>query len=341
MDIVKLIESVLKKKGEVRVADIVTVTGFSRSYINRYFKDLKDQGRLALIGKANRARYVSASASAVHRIKNAELTYTRILKNSGLSEDIILDDIRRETGIFLHLRRNVTEIAGYAFTEMLNNAIEHSQSDRITVKMKLENDGILFSVADRGVGIFDNIMKKYGLDSRMSAIQELLKGKQTTAPHSHSGEGIFFTSKAVDLMTIKSSDKKLIFDNRVDDLFITDIKPLTGTTVECWIGHTSKRDLQTIFRQYTGETSEFKKTLVTVNLYKEKFEYISRSQARRIMSGLERFSTIVLDFKDVESIGQAFADEVFRVWQGRHPGIRIELKNANENVHFMIHHVTG
>ncbi len=63
---------------------------------------------------------------------------------------------------------------------------------------------------------------------------------------------------------------------------------------------------------------------------------ISRSQARRIMSGLEKFKTIILDFSGVETVGQAFADDVFRVWKNRHAGVKIVPKNMNENVVFMI-----
>ena len=58
------------------------------------------------------------------------------------------------------------------------------------------------------------------------------------------------------------------------------------------------------------------------------------------MSGLDKFKTILLDFKNVETVGQGFADEVFRVWKSRHPGIEIIVKNANDNVQFMINHVT-
>jgi hypothetical protein len=48
---------------------------------------------------------------------------------------------------------------------------------------------------------------------------------------------------------------------------------------------------------------------------------------------------VVLDFKGVQTVGQAFADEVFRVWQKNHPAIRIEMRHAGENVQFMVRHV--
>jgi len=54
------------------------------------------------------------------------------------------------------------------------------------------------------------------------------------------------------------------------------------------------------------------------------------------MIGLESFQDVLLDFEGVESIGQAFADEIFRVWQSNHPEIKITYINVNENVEFMI-----
>jgi hypothetical protein len=35
-------------------------------------------------------------------------------------------------------------------------------------------------------------------------------------------------------------------------------------------------------------------------------------------------------------VGQGFVDEVFRIFQKKHPNIKIEFTNANEDVRFMI-----
>jgi len=54
------------------------------------------------------------------------------------------------------------------------------------------------------------------------------------------------------------------------------------------------------------------------------------------MNELDKFREVILDFKHINTIGQAFADEVFRVWQTRHPNTKIASINAEENVDFMI-----
>ena len=66
---------------------------------------------------------------------------------------------------------------------------------------------------------------------------------------------------------------------------------------------------------------------------------ISRSQAKRLLERVDRFKTVIFDFKEVETIGQAFADEVFRVFKQQHPHIDIIPINANELVMQMINRV--
>lgn len=336
MDIKKFILKKLSKKCESRAGEIVLETGFSRAYINRFFQELQDEGKIILVGKANQARYILARKTSVSAAKRGILSAHRILRNKNLSEDIILDEIKRTSGIFLKLPKNIARILDYAFTEMLNNAIEHSRSETIEIFMRREKGNIHFDIIDRGVGIFINIMKKKKLRDELEAIQDLTKGKQTTAPKQHTGEGIFFTSKVADTLTFQSYRKKLIFHNILDDIFIRDIKKVKGTKVAFVIGAKSKRNLAKVFKEYSGKFFEFGKTKVIVRLYKLDTEYISRSQARRVLSGLDKFKVIILDFKGVDTAGQAFADEIFRVWQIHHPSIRIRYENSNKNIDSMV-----
>ncbi|KMP11684.1 hypothetical protein UZ36_03430 [Candidatus Nitromaritima sp. SCGC AAA799-C22] len=45
---------------------------------------------------------------------------------------------------------------------------------------------------------------------------------------------------------------------------------------------------------------------------------------------------MIMNFRDVETVGQAFVDEVFRIFPLRYPEIKIEYVKANEDVRFMI-----
>ena len=68
-------------------------------------------------------------------------------------------------------------------------------------------------------------------------------------------------------------------------------------------------------------------------------DYVSRSEAKRLLANLEKFREISLDFRDVRSVGQGFADEVFRVFAHRHPGIVLRPEQASPAVLAMIKHV--
>lgn len=244
---------------------------------------------------------------------------------------------------FQHFKPNIHEICRYGFTEIFNNAIDHSEGNEIEVLTKLEKNNIVITVKDDGVGIFRKIKKAHNLESERDSILQLAKGKLTTDPEHHTGEGIFFTSRAVDEFFIWSFDLDYFRDNREDDWFLEDREDsFPGTWVSLTISIHSTKSLNDIFKAFTTEDSEegirrFDKTHFKVALGTLGEEhYISRSQAKRILLGLEKFREVVLDFKGVKTVGQGFVDEVFRIFRNRHPDIRITYINANENVEFMI-----
>ncbi len=334
MNLEQLLLKTAKLQGKVRATAMAKKAGVSRTYVKRILQKLCQDGQLMLIGKANQARYILAGK--IKSIATLPITTRQTLKNRHLNEDLVLREIEYSTAILVNLPKNIRNIIEYAFTEMLNNAIEHSRSKEIGVLINRQLRTIKFEVIDKGVGIFNNIRQKKHLTTVLDAIQDLLKGKQTTAPHQHSGEGIFFTSKVADVLVIQSFGKKLIFNNLINDVFIHDIKTIKGTKVIFSINLKSKKNLRQIFKNYSGKAYGFSKTKVAIKLYELGNDYISRSQARRVLAGLEKFKRIILDFRGVKSVGQSFADEVFRVWQNNHPKIIITHKNTNENINFMI-----
>ena len=123
----------LQQHGVVRAAEIVKDSGLSRAYVHRSFNALEREGLIIRLGKANRARYLAAARGALQRARRSELTFRRMLRGTGTSEDEVLADIKRETGVFLGLPGTVSDILEYSFSEMLNNALEHSRAKRIDV----------------------------------------------------------------------------------------------------------------------------------------------------------------------------------------------------------------
>ena len=327
---------IIKAEKEVKASRLEGRLNISRQYLHRFLKELREEGKIALLGKANRAVYVFASKEVLLAAKKKIRKFHRFLHNRDISEDTVLDSIKRDSGIFIDMPENLERILNYAFTEMMNNAIEHSQSREIEVLIIRDRSYVRFEITDSGIGIFHHIMRTRHLRNELEAIQDLLKGKQTTDPQHHTGEGIFFTSKVADAFTIKSSTKELTFNNLIDDVFVRDIKNRRGTKVTFIVSLDSPRNLQEVFGEYSTSSYEFDRTKVAVRLYKMGTLYISRSQARRIMTGLEKFKTVVLDFSHIKSAGQGFADEIFRVWRIHNPEVKVEAINTNENIDFMI-----
>ncbi|MBI4117089.1 MAG: DUF4325 domain-containing protein [Parcubacteria group bacterium] len=338
MDIRALILKKVRLKDQITVSEIKMETGFSRAYIGRFFQDLVDEGKIFRVGRANRTAYVLAEPAAIQKSKVRIQSFSRTFENKNLKEDEILDLIKSESGVFIKLKENISGILEYSLTEMINNAIEHSKSPTIQINVKREGGLVKFEVDDAGIGIFENLIHKRRLQSTEEAIQDLLKGKQTTAPEEHSGEGIFFTRRAADAFIIRSSNKKLIFNNLIDDFTITSIKPIIGTRITFSINDNSKKELRDVFGAYTAESFEFGATEVSIKLYKPGGfgSFVSRSQARRILSGLDKFKKIILNFNGIAAVGQGFVDEIFRVWKKKHPEIKITPINTNEDVEFMI-----
>lgn len=330
------------QNGELRSKEIIEKFSVSRQYVNHLISDLVFSGQLIKLGSTKKAFFVTPEYAKKHE-EIFPTRYVKSFKNAGLEEHKIFSQITDTFPVLKNLPENIRSIFAFSLSEILNNAIEHSKSVRIGVEVAVQKGVLSFVVRDSGVGIFRNVMRKRGLGSEMEAIQDILKGKTTTMPKSHSGEGIFFTSKAGDVFVLNSFGDELTIDNRVPESIISlqsVDKIKRGTSVSFQIAIDSKRHLNEVFKKYTniGEDSDygFDKTEIRVNLYTAGGILISRSQARRVLAGLEKFKIILFDFDKVPTVGQAFADEVFRVFHNQHPQIKLETKNMSEGVKFMV-----
>lgn len=339
MEVKELILDTANKKRTFRTADVVEALDgkISRQQVSFVINQLVKDGTLLKGGSTVNAFYTLP--------QNADLVYETVklrLKRDDLEEHRVFNNIRDRHSFIRSLKENVSSILFYAFTEMLNNAIEHSQSKNIEIEIERDKKNLTFVVNDFGIGVFKNVMKKRNLKSELEAMQDLLKGKTTTQPHSHTGEGIFFTSKIADIFILESFGYKLRVDNIIKDVFFEGLKPQKrGTKVIFVISINSNKHLKDVFNRFVTKPGDvgFNKTEILVRLFTTGTIYISRSQARRILSGLDKYETIVLDFDKVTTVGQAFADEIFRVFQQGHSNIKIEAINMTEPVKFMIDRV--
>jgi len=254
----------------------------------------------------------------------------------GLSEDKVWrEDVALRLG---KLPENVLNLWHYGVTEMVNNVIDHSGAKALFIYISKTAASTEIDLQDDGVGIFRKIKKAANLDDERHAVLELAKGKFTTDPANHSGEGIFFTSRMFDQFSIYSGTVYFGHQFAKREDWILKTGPVEGTRVFMALDNHTARTTKKVFDKFaTGEDYGFNKTVVPVQLT----EYgdsnlVSRSQAKRLLARFDRFKVVMLDFAGVKSIGQAFADEVFRVFQGRHPEVELIETNANAEVSKMI-----
>ena len=270
-----------------------------------------------------------------------------------------LDDFLSEDKIFytdiLPLLTTVSagaeSIWGYAFMEIMNNAIEHSKAQQIHCHIKQDYLYTEIAVIDDGIGIFKNIqnyfVKQLGQQvDYQDAILELHKGKLTTNPAAHSGEGIFFSSKMLSEFAIWSD--AAVFsagcayrESLVQSHLIAYFTKLNhiGTMVIMKLENQTTRKPKEVFDLYASIEEGFVKTYLPLKAVCPYGEPIARSQARRVVYRLEEFRQVEIDFADIEFMGQGFADEVFRVFQSKYPEVELIPVNANESVLGMIRHV--
>jgi hypothetical protein len=234
---------------------------------------------------------------------------------------------------------NVISICQYGFTEMVNNAIDHSEGGILHCIVARSPIKVVLRVHDDGVGILRKLKDSLNLDDERHAVLELSKGKLTTDPARHTGEGIFFSSRMFDTFSIISGN--LFFTHRPDnsDWLLEDTDRVDGTGVRMEIDPSTPRTTKDVLDRYTSRGDDYLFTITHVPVGLARYgdeNLVSRSQAKRLMARVEKFREVVLDFSGVNTIGQAFADEIFRVFQQQHPDVRLRWFNANNDVETMI-----
>ena len=319
------IDSLFDETPVLQAGEVSRALGVTRQTAHRYLRQLVAEGRVIAEGAGRGARYRRPDAADVRRYET-----------DGLEEDQVWADLSGSGSLIATLHTRSRGVLQYALTELVNNAIEHSGAPEVEVTVSRKGEAVEVVVRDRGVGVFEHIRQRLGLASELEALQELSKGKTTTMPERHTGEGIFFTSKAANRFELESGSLRWVVDNRRDDMAVGSVEPpVRGTTARIQVDPGNARDLTAVFAEHTQDF-EFTKTRTVVRLFAIGAEFVSRSQAKRLVNGLERFREVVLDFGGVALVGQGFADEVFRVWARQHPEVALIPTAMNEAVAFMV-----
>lgn len=328
-----LLEAISRGKDDV-VSKATEKFNISRQAVHAHLKKLEAAEAIDIQRHGRRLTYALRSAQAFAR--------AYLLSENPDEGNVWEQDIKP---LLLNLPDNVSNIWHHGFTEIFNNAVDHSQGVSITVSVHKSALTTQIVIEDDGVGIFQKIQQELDLIDPRLAIFELSKGKLTTDPARHSGEGIFFTSRMMEHFSIRSRQLEFVHDHSEPLDILNDRleAQTTGTQVIMELRNHTARTTRKVFDDFTTDKDEyaFDKTIVPMRLaVLGTDQLISRSQAKRTLARVEKFKYVVLNFKGVPEIGQAFADEVFRVYKRTHPEIIIAQINASKAVTAMIQRVS-
>jgi anti-sigma regulatory factor (Ser/Thr protein kinase) len=321
-----IIENLQKHPSDI-IKFAINQFGCTRQAVHKHIKRLLQEGIITETGNTRNKIF------KISVLEKWEKTYSL---NNITEDQAWLNDILPALG---NMSENVLNIWHYGFTEIFNNALDHSKGTHIWVIFSKTVISITISIHDNGVGIFKKIQSALGLLDERHAVLELAKGKLTTDPTKHSGEGIFFCSRIFDGFQIVSGSVGFSHEyiNKEDWILqLTDM--CQGTVVQMALSNNTSRTIKEVFDRFTDdEDYGFNKTIVPVKLTQYGDDnLVSRSQAKRMLTRIEKFKVVVFDFDGVTTIGQAFADEVFRVFARQHPGIEITAINTIPHVKQMI-----
>ena len=316
------------EQGEINTEEIAANLEVSRKTIYTYIAKSIERGEIRYI---KRGHYELID-------KTFSDEYMEVAKDE--SEDSVIF----ETKILPYLEelpQNLKNIWQYACSEMINNVIEHSSGRKMHILIKKNILKTTVIISDNGIGIFKKIKEHFSYGSEEEAMHELFKGRLTTDAQNHSGEGIFFTSRIMDKFFAISNGRIFTHNNYEDAYYyIEELEKNKSTTIIMELSNYSKKILSEVFDEFSDEDGKFFKTEILMkNIFSNNYP-ISRSQAKRLSRHFDKFEEVVLDFDEIEGMGQGFAHELFVVFALKHENIRLRMINANKNVNKMFVHVT-
>ena len=255
---------------------------------------------------------------------------------AGLQEDL---PWRQDFAPFFTLPPTVQRMAQHAFTELLNNAVDHSGGTQVTVSLRQTPLQLQLLVSDDGCGLFERVAQSFAIADPQLAMLELSKGKLTSAPDRHSGRGLFFSARLADVFDIHAN--AAAFQRRSwEPRSWRSGRPAArqGTSIYLAIQLDTPRTLDAVLRAHSVEGDyHVDRTDVPLHLLGgEARTLASRADARRVAARLGGFRRAELNFDGVDDIGHGFADELFRVFQRSHPGLELVPTGMNAGVHAMV-----
>jgi len=188
------ITAAVQEHGQGLPEHVMARLGISRRSALALLNKLVAAQWLAREGKSRRSSFVPGSLRQV--VQRYAL--------AGLQEDL---PWQHDFAPHFSLPPALARMAQHAFSELLNNAIDHSGGTHVAVSMRTTALHLQLLVSDDGCGVFERIQQSFEIGDPATAMLELSKGKLTSAPDSHAGHGLFFTSRLADVFDLHANHR--------------------------------------------------------------------------------------------------------------------------------------
>ena len=312
------------------VAKVASLTNVSRQAADKQLRNLIAQGVVLVEGEGKASRY-SLPVLAEQR-KHFSLP-------QGLEEHVVWREVILPA--LVGLSHNDLAKLAFGFNEIRNNAIEHSHGKEVMVRVVRNASTVTLQIVDDGLGVFRKVADSFRFSSLAQALFEVSKGKLTTEPARHNGEGIFFAARMFDAFMLTANGIRFLHNANIANGWLAelDVQNTMGTVVSLVLTVPSAQTMQQVFDQYVATKGDFGFTKTDVLLKFAQLEeklLMSRSHARRVGLRFERFREVVLDFDEIETIGPAFLDEMLRVIPAKKPNTKISMRNVSDSLQGLI-----
>src|SRR5437773_10037754 len=112
----QIVNQLLQDPGRIQASLIAQTAGISRQAAHRHLAALVKQGVLRSEGKG----------PATHYVRSRSTPYERKYRLSGLSEDVVWNELSEKAPPLERIEENLRSILACLVTELINNAIDHS-----------------------------------------------------------------------------------------------------------------------------------------------------------------------------------------------------------------------
>jgi DNA-binding transcriptional ArsR family regulator len=283
--------------------ELASRLGISRQAAFSHLTALVEAGQAERIGRGRGTRYRSRAAEG----PVDELART-IWTRSVAPEDSPWAELA-ERAPFDGMTADASRLLAGALERLLRGARERDPGKAVELAVFDLHDHVLLELTDTGEGFFDWARRRMATSSAVEA--RLLLSK-------HLGDqDLRWLTRAADDFEVESGELRWRVDNlRADQALGSLDTSRLGTRVRFCVDPLRPMNIDAL-KDQAGSAHAL------VRLFASADAFPSRDQARSVMQGLEDCERVVLDFGGVREIGEGFAEEIFLLWAGIHPRVRL------------------